>query len=197
MSEIAIVPTLEAMAPTVVEEIKPLELKESEEMLRTMIVTGDPSITIAEKLNLTLEEAEKHIKRYQRKWLVNLDQFSKEEAKAEAVVRLEYVYAEYHHAWQRSKKGIKVMRMGGGIEMTQETSSPGDDKFLKGMQWCLEKKLQLMDVVSAGSAPTALPAQNFNVNLVAQLAHSIPQFTPVDASSIASQPPIEVTTSKE
>jgi hypothetical protein len=80
--------------------------------------------------------------------------------------------ATYWEGWERSKALQKAKtktktavkegdKLGLSREETQERESPGDPRFLTGIQWCVDKRCELLGIVDQPT--TAIQINNNNV----------------------------------
>ena len=113
---------------------------------------GKRQVDIAEELGVSQQQVSYDIKVLHRRWresaLIDLN-----EAKQRELARIDTLELEYWQAWEASRGE----RQRSAVSKTGETSraqivkydSPGDPRFLAGVQWCVEQRCKILGILAA------------------------------------------------
>jgi len=99
---------------------------------------------------LTRQMISYDLKKLQEAWrkssLIDID-----EAKAQALAKVDRLEREYWAAWERSCEGVEILRQEGSGDkpsrvVKTKKEQTGDPRFLAGVQWCIERRCKIIGV---------------------------------------------------
>ena len=113
-----------------------------------LYLQGITQAEIGHRLGVTQPQISYDLKVLRKRWLqssvVNIN-----EAKARELARVDHLECEYWEAWEKSKNPVKTKGRkkvdGETIETTvQAETGTGDPRYLSGVQWCINKRCELL-----------------------------------------------------
>ncbi len=132
-----------------------IEIQKERMEIARYYLQGKSQIEIAQILSsetrkVTQQMVSYDLKIIQEGWLQSaLRDF--DEARAQELARIDALEREYWEAWERSKVPLKVTeseRSDGNTSTKKakikQTDSIGNTKYLEGVQWCVERRCQLL-----------------------------------------------------
>ena len=127
------------------------QIERDRRRISEMYLRGELQADIAKELSLSQSTISNDLAAIQEEWkLSSLMDFDKR--KAQELAKVDDLEREYWGAWKRSY-GVNVKRskkatkkMGDTIQEAGETEESllGDPRFLAGVQWCINKRCELM-----------------------------------------------------
>ena len=137
---------------------KPFQIHKDRVEIATLYLQGKRQFEIAQILStdqareytLTQQTISRDLKMIQRDWqrsaIIKFD-----EARAQELAKIDNLEREYWRAWERSKTEKKqtVKQRTEGAELkeltrVQEWEAIGDHRFLEGIQWCINRRCELL-----------------------------------------------------
>ena len=113
-----------------------------------LYLQGITQAEIGQSLDVTQQQICYDLKILRKRWLqssvLNIDL-----AKAKELARIDHLEREYWVAWEKSKNPVKTKGQkkvdGQVIETTvQAETGTGDPRFLAGVQWCINKRCDIV-----------------------------------------------------
>ena len=132
-----------------------------------MYLQGKTQADIAEEVGIDQSTVSRDIAALQDAWresaLIDVD-----EAKANALAKVDRLEREYWDAWERSCEDAETVRMEGKATKEGEDGAPervvktskgqaGDPRFLAGVQWCIERRCKIIGVDAPTKNELAMP----------------------------------------
>ena len=135
---------------------KKSEIARDRRNISRLYLKGAMQAEIAESLGLSQPTISRDLKVLQAEWqAANLNEI--DEHKKNELAKIDNLELEYWEAWVRSRekslsetteiisKGRDVEKDVGGVKrVTRQDEQVGDPRFLSGVQWCIEKRCQIM-----------------------------------------------------
>jgi len=121
-----------------------------------MYLKGMYQSEIAASLDVSQPTISRDITALQKEWKESaLVDFN--EAKAEELAKVDKLEREYWDAWERSCEDAETIRQEGGPPAEGKVAKPdkivktakgqaGDPRFLQGIQWCINKRCEIMGI---------------------------------------------------
>lgn len=105
-----------------------------------------------------------YLKKLQKNWMALADT-KFDQAKAVELAKIDNLERTYWLAWERSLKPVKVKESAKDGDVAsagvKEYDTQGEKKFLDGVQWCIEKRCEILGL----DAPKRLTTEGFNMNI--------------------------------
>ena len=127
-------------------------------VIADLYLRGWTQMDIAEKLKMTNAMVCRDIKTMHKVWLKS-SLLDYDEAKGKELAKVDKLEFEYYSAWERScenketevKKAVEALvgKRGPGTTvrkeaMKREEGQTGDPRFLAGVQWCINKRCEIL-----------------------------------------------------
>jgi len=140
---------------------QPAEIERDRRRIAQMYLQGMLQSEIGEELELSQPTVSNELKLIQREWFAERIN-DVHERKMLELAKVDNLELEYWDAWRRSQKNAETRReeIGGkygGKEVFVEQGQVGDPSFLQGVQWCINKRCELLGLDA--------PGRNINLNL--------------------------------
>lgn len=137
--------------------------EEREKLLATIsehYLSGFPQAVIAQELGVCQQQVSRYLKELRRRWVTRSEAATKELIAAE-LAKIDNLEREYWDAWRRSVgthqiktteqrtggdgKGGKGLKARNGLKASVKTEDlVGAPEFLKGIQWCIERRCKML-----------------------------------------------------
>lgn len=118
-----------------------------------MYLKGYQQTVIAKKVGVTQQQVSYDLKILMQQWkaeqLKNIDEMVTAE-----LIKINKLEVEYYEAWEKSKGKDTTIKRSGKIEKPEfiqqvENSNFGDPRYLAGVQWCVNKRCELLGLNAA------------------------------------------------
>jgi phage terminase large subunit len=105
-------------------------------------------INASNKVPVTQQTVSKDLKEVHKRWREDSNQLLTER-KAIELAKIDYLEQQYLDAWARSTEYDEIAKRHQGREYTvliprDDRNPMGADKYLKGVQWCVEQRIKIM-----------------------------------------------------
>ena len=118
-----------------------------------LYLQGITQAEIGQRLDVSQPQICYDLKTLRKRWLqssiMNIDL-----AKAKELARIDHLEREYWEAWEKSKNPVKTRGSkkvdGATVESTiQAETGTGDPRYLSGVQWCINKRCEIVGMDEA------------------------------------------------
>ena len=128
----------------------PAQLARDRRRIAELYLEGWLQADIAAEVKLSQSTVSNDLKALQAQWikssLIDID-----EAKGREIAKVDKLEWEYYQAWHRSCENAETVQQKGGAEGVDQITKTskgqaGDHNFLKGVQWCIERRCKILGV---------------------------------------------------
>lgn len=117
--------------------------------IAALYLQGRRQVDIAEELNVTQQQISYDIKELHKRWressLIDLN-----EAKQRELARIDELERVYWQAWEASRgeqqRSTATKTAATARAQITKIDSPGDPRFLAGVQWCIDQRCKIIGV---------------------------------------------------
>ena len=136
-------------------------------MIADLYLQGATQTAIAEEVKVDQSTVSRDLAALQSEWLESA-LIDVNEAKANALAKVDRLEREYWDAWERSCEDAETVRMEGKATKEGEEGAPervvktskgqaGDPRFLAGVQWCIERRCKIIGVDAPAKSELTMP----------------------------------------
>lgn len=139
---------------------QPAQIEKDRRNIARMYLQGMLQSEIGEQLGLSQSTISNDLKVIQKEWFTErINDIN--ERKMMELKKVDNLEIEYWDAWKRSQENAETRITEIGIRSEKETvkeeGQVGNPSFLQGVQWCINKRCQLLGLDA--------PGRNINLNL--------------------------------
>ena len=139
---------------------QPAEIERDRRRIAQMYLQGMLQSEIGEELELSQPTISNELKLIQKEWFAERIN-DVHERKMLELAKVDNLELEYWRAWRRSQRNEETRKEvdtpRGFVSSFQEKGQVGDPSFLQGVQWCINKRCELLGLDA--------PGRNINLNL--------------------------------